>query len=248
MLLVAGLFGFSGAIAHAQTTIESADRAYAEGALAEAGRAYEDALAAGGLTRGEVAHSHLRLAALAALGQEQPRFERHAATALALDPELPAPVLEEAYAARFSELVAEARRLRLLLSEEAGRVSVEVRGSHDVVRTVTLRGPGWTRTLPWQGTRLTVSPPEEARPLRVEGLDAHGNVVAEAGAEPAPAPVATRTESVEELPPEPEPEGDPIVESPWLWIGVGLLAVGIGLVVGLTAFGERFVLDAPVVR
>ncbi|MFK7986871.1 MAG: hypothetical protein AB8I08_12675 [Sandaracinaceae bacterium] len=228
-------------------SLSAADRAYADGALAEAGRAYEDALSAGGLSRAQVAHTHLRLAALAALGQEQARFERHAAAALTLDPELPAPVLEQAYAARFSELVGEARRLRLQLSEADGRVSVEVLGSHELVRTVTLRGHGgWARTLPWQGARLTLAPPEASRPLRVEGVDVHGNTVVTAGVEP-PERAAGRPEAPT-APVEQQSEESAIIESPWLWIGVGILVVGIGLVVGLTAFGERFVLDAPVVR
>jgi hypothetical protein len=47
---------------------------------------------------------------------------------------------------------------------------------------------------------------------------------------------------------EPAAGGPSLVENPWLWVVVGVVVLGVGLAVGVSASGERFVLDAPVVR
>ncbi|HJL18551.1 MAG TPA: hypothetical protein RMH99_23020 [Sandaracinaceae bacterium LLY-WYZ-13_1] len=241
--------------------LRAAEAAYAQGRLAEAGVAYEAAIAAGRLERDGLVRAHLRLGLLARLGAEDDRARRHFVVALALRPDVPAPEALDAEAG-FEALrrARDGERLRAVLetSDPSEPVRVDVRGAPEgLVRTVELSGRGgFARRLRWTGRPLAVEAPAAARPLFVRVLDAHGNRLAEAGTPPAPeapgAPSSERPSSVREPTAEPvgpdDDEGPSLIESPWLWIAVGLVAVGAGVAIGVSASGDRFVLDAPVVR
>jgi tetratricopeptide (TPR) repeat protein len=230
----------------------AADAAYAEGRLSDARDAYARALAAGALEADALVHVHLRLGALAALGQEEARAARHFAAALALAPDAAAPDGLDAEAREAFAAIRHARqgaRLRAVVegADAPAPVRIDVREAPPgLVHALEVRGRGgFSRRLAFRGDAVALDAPAAARPLTVRVLDAHGNVLARAG---APAPDAPPpSEAPPEPPPEPEADAG-LVESPWFWVVVGAVVLGVGLAVGLGASGERYVLDAPVVR
>jgi hypothetical protein len=87
-----------------------------------------------------------------------------------------------------------------------------------------------------------MSPPASALPIEVYLLDPHGNRVARAGIAPIETPEPIRE------PAPPQQAGDDLIESPWLWLGVGLVVGGIAIAIGFSASGDRYLLDSPVIR
>ena len=240
-----------------------ADAAFEEGRVAEAGRAYEDAIESGALDPDGLARASLRLGIVCALGSEDARAGRHFANALALAPSLPTPEgLSDALAARFEALrsAREGRRVRVVVevSGEDAPIGVDVRDAPPgLVRTIEIEGTGLRRTHAWDGVRIDFDVPSASRPIAARALDAHGNVIASAGAraavsnEQSTLTVPALVEPVLAQPglaAETAPDETPLIESPWLWIAVGVVAIAVGVVIGVTASGDRYVLNAPVVR
>jgi hypothetical protein len=219
--------------APARADLEDADRAYDEGRIADAQSAYDDALATGELAPPELARVHLRLGTIAGLDGDAEGVDRHFAIALAIDPALAAPPeLSAALRSRFEALRGPATRVRVARDGAAHELSVEGAPA-GLVLTVEARGTGWSRRFPWQGEPIRVSPPDGALPIEVLVLDPQGNRVAQSG---AAAPVA------------PAP-AENLLESPWLWVGVGAVVLAlVGVLIGVSASGDRYVLGAPVIR
>jgi hypothetical protein len=217
----------------ARAQIGGADRAYDEGRFAEAGRAYEDALATGALDPSGLAHVHLRLGVIAALGGDAALVDRHFVIALAIDPALEAPAeLDPARRARFEAMRGERVRVH------AERTGIVIEGAPaELALSIEARGEGWNRRFPWEGTRITIAPPASALPIDVRLVDPHGNGVARGRIEAPRVIEPPRTDS-----------GEEIIESPWLWVAIGVILLGVGLAIGFSASGERFVLGAPVIR
>lgn len=242
--------------ASAQAPLERADRAYDEGRLADAGLAYDEALATGALDPAALVHVHARLGVLTAMGGQETHAERHFALALALDPALDAPTeLDPTLRARFEALREErdGRRLAVRLEDDGELRTVTVTDAPPrAVRHVVVRGAqGYEQRFEWTGEPLRIDAPEEVLPLEALALDPHGNRLARAGARlgPVPLPPAVAvTESPTSGPAPGENNGRSWFETPWLWIVVGLAVVGVGVAVGLSASGERYVLQAPVIR
>lgn len=225
--------------ARAQSALDAADREYAAGRIAAAGRGYEDALATGDLSPPVLARVHARLGVIAALGDDE-LAARHFALALAIDPALASPSeLDDARRARFEAMRGDGVFVRV---ERVGPgLVIDVVGAPgELARTIEVRGVEWRRRFPWgEGELRTIHPPPSAMPIEVWLLDPHGNRVARAayGALPAAAPVV----------PAPDP-GQALIESPWLWVALGVILLGVGVAIGVSASGERFVLGAPVIR
>lgn len=220
--------------------IGEAEAAFEEGRHEDAERLYRAALESGRLAPPGLARVHLRLAELAALGSTG-AADRHARFALALDPSLALPetIAIDARPTRAARVVLE-------ISGDDAPIGVRVADAPDgLVRVLEVRGAGFERTLSWDGEAREVDPPAEARPIEVRALDAHGNLVAQAGrAAPPPEP---------EPEPGPTPEAaasedTPAIESPWFWVGVGLVVVGVAVAIALSATGTRYLLDAPGIR
>lgn len=223
-------------VSSAAAQLDAADGAYDGGRIAEAGRAYEDALATGELDPRELARAHTRLGVISALGGDFDRMERHFAIALSIDPTLAPPAeLDGARRARFEELRGDRAMVRI--ERRGSEIAIDVEGAHaELARTIEARGRGWTRRFPWEGSPLTIAPPSSALPLEVRLLDGYGNVAARVEIALPPAEPIPRT------------EGDDFIESPWLWIAIGLIVLGAGIAIGVSASGDRWVLGAPVIR
>lgn len=254
-LALAAFLGVFAASAAAQDPLARADRAYDAGRLAEAGVAYESALEGGALDPPELVRVHLRLGVLTAMGGQPSQAERHFALALALDPTLdPPPELDEALAERFVALreTRDGHRLSVRLRASDEGVLLEVRdAAPGAVRQVLARGAGgYEQRFAWEGERLPIDPPAAALPLEVVALDAHGNRLARAGARRGGLPTPRAVSPLDRDGESPAHEGTTPswFETPWLWIVVGLAVLGVGVAVGVSASGERYVLDGPVVR
>lgn len=247
--LVLGAVFWAAAPAAAQDALAGADRAYDEGRLRDAAVAYDDALAAGGLDPARLVRAHLRLGVLSALGGELDRTERHFAAALALDPTRDAPEeLSPELRARF-EALREARggrRLSLSLEREDGAIVITVRDAPEgLARTLEAAGGTWRERVEWTGAPLRLEPPPEALPIEAVLFDAHGNRLARAGARTAPAALV---EASAPLAPGEATGGRNLLESPWLWVAVGAILIGIGVAIAVSASGDRYLLQPPVVR
>lgn len=244
----------------------AADEAFAAGRLDEAAARYGRALESGGLEPDQLAHVHLRLAELAALASLDDEATRHLGAAIAIRPQgalsesAPPALAEEADALRGERV-----RVQLIVSGPDDPVEIAVRDAPEaLVRTLAIRGSGgYARSLPWEGEARSLEVPASARPLEVRALDRHGNTVALAGAlepeiEPEPAeeeplpipdPEDDDGDAPDRVPAGDDPEEGPsLVENPWLWVAVGLVVLGVGVAVGVSASGERFVVGAPEVR
>ena len=245
-------------VAHAQ--LASADAAYASERWAEAGRAYEDALASGGLERQAWVRAHVRLARVSLEGAQPTAARRHLEWALAVEPSLePPPDWPADAAALFTDTrerrraLPEAERMlsaSLTVGAPGAPVQIELHGAPaGLVQTITVTGAELSRTIAYGGQPLVLRLPAETAPWFVRALDAAGNVLTTAGVPAASQAIAPETALEPPTPLEPTPAVEPdLVENPWLWVVVGLLAVGIGVVVGLTAFEERTALGVPVLR
>lgn len=231
-----------------------AERARAEGLLDEAESAFEAALESGRLDPSEVAHAHLRLAELAYLAQASEEGARHLRWALALRPD--APVQDEALPEAMrveaaSVLAARDGALRAVLEVSGPDASVRLHvrdAPEGMVRVVEVAAGEWSRTLAWDDGPVDLEPPAAARAqLSVRVLDAHGNELARAGLAP-PAPVDEPAEpapiELAEIPAS-EPEEN-LIESPWLWVVIGAVLIGVGTGIGLSASGRRYIVGAPV--
>lgn len=231
----------------AQDALEAAGRAYDEGRLEEATRAYREAVRSGALDSSELVRAHLRLGILAALAGALDETERSFTIALALDPIRETPEeLSPELRARFEALCEsrEGRRVTVAISRVDGAIAFEVRDAPEgLARTIEVRGgEGFVARVPYEGAPVHLEPPPGALPIEATLLDQHGNRIARAGARlDAVAVTATR----------PAPEEPPtrnLLESPWLWIVVGAIVIGIGVTVGVSASGDRYLLQPPVIR
>ncbi len=240
------------ATALAQAPLADADRAYDDGRLGEAAHAYDDALATGALDPALLTRAHVRLGVLAALEGEDEATDRHFAIALALDPVRDAPEeLTPELRARFDALreARDGHRLTLAIEMEDEGMHLVVRDAPpDLVQTIVVRGGhGWERRFPWSGEPITIDPPPEAMPVEAFALDAHGNRLARAGAR-IEVPVVLGEPAPLTQPPANGDGGRNLIESPWLWIVVGTIVIGAAVAVGVSASGDRYTLDPPVVR
>ncbi len=234
--------------AAAQDSLAAADRAYDDGHLQEAAREYGDALATGALDPAALVRAHVRLGVLAALEGDTAAMERHFTVALALDPVRDAPEeLSPDLAARFDTLrdAREGRRLALAIDRtDAAGLQLEVRDAPEgLVRTIVVRGGGdWERRFAWEGEPIAIDPPAVALPVEADALDAQGNRLARAGARIA-APVIVRVEEPIEAP-RPGDGARNLIESPWLWVVVGAVILGVAVAVGVSASGDRYLLES----
>ncbi|MGE0788392.1 MAG: hypothetical protein AB7S26_22145 [Sandaracinaceae bacterium] len=242
--------------AHAQAP-SRADGAYDEGRLDDAAALYGVELESGRLEPAELAHVHLRLAELARLASLDADAEQHLRTALSLTPDAEPPEGLAELAARIRAEGVGPVRVLIAISDPSTPARIEVTGApQGLVRTLMVRtGDAEPRAIPWDGT-----PREEpSAPSEVRALDRFGNVVARAGRarasspppeEPVP-PRILETEPGDEQVIEEEQEEDDepsALENPWLWIAVGLVVVGAGVAIGVSASGERYIVGAPIVR
>lgn len=235
--------------------LESADAAYEASRLVPAERAYEIALRSGELGRPELVRAHLRLGVLAILAAEDDRAARHFALALALEPDAAAPPELDASGLEAFEAIRRSgrgARLRAVIetSDATEPVRIDVRGAPlHAVRTVELVGRGgFVHRVSWTGEPVALSVPRQAHPLGVRALDGDGNVLATAGVVRLEAADSVRANPAPTAPPAEVESSPDLIESPWLWIVVGVVVAGVAVAVGVSASGERFVLDAPVVR
>jgi len=208
LLLALVAWACAAAAAAQRSPLEAADVAYARGALGEAGRGYEDALATGSLGPAQLVRAHLRLGVLAALGAEDARAERHFRAALALDPLVEVPdELNLDWRARFEALrrARGGRPLRVVQSVEERRVVLSVRDAPPgLARTLEVRAGAWGRRFPWEGRPIPVTPPEA--PVQAVVLDAYGNRLASA---PAGGEAQAASRTVPEARPSAAAEGGP---------------------------------------
>lgn len=246
----AGVLLATASTALAQGALEAAGRAYDEGRIEEAARAYRDALESGSLEPAGLVRAHLRLGILAALEGDAASTDRSFEIALALDPIRDAPdELSPELRARFDALRAArgGRRVTLVIERVDGGIMLGVRDAPEgLARTIEVRGGGgFEARVAWEGAPIRVDPPVEALPIEAALFDAHGNRIARAGArlDGAVAAVATAASARGQ-----EGPGRNLLESPWLWIVVGAIVIGIGVTVGVSASGDRYVLDPPVIR
>lgn len=247
--LLLGALSLTAAPAAAQDALAAADRAYDDGRLREAAVAYDDAIASGGLDPARLVRAHLRLGVLSALGGELRRTEGHFAAALALDPTGDAPAeLSPELRARF-EALREARggrRLSLSIAREEAAIVITVRDAPEgLARTIEAAGGAWRERVEWTGEPIRLEPPPEALPIEAVLLDAHGNRLARAGARTTSAALV---EASEPAAPEGVTGGRNLLESPWLWVAVGAILIGIGVAIAVSASGDRYLLQPPVVR
>lgn len=238
-----------GSGASAQDALAAADRAYEEGRLREAARAYDDAVRGGGLEPADLVRAHTRLGVLRAMAGDGAGAERHFAIALALDPARDAPEeLDPELRARF-EAVREARdgrRVALAIDAREGALFVEVRDApRGLALAVQIEGASFRERHAWNGAPVRVEPPPGSLPIEAVLLDGHGNRLARAGARSTPA-VLTSTDGAGA--PAEARGGHGLLESPWLWVAVGAIVIGVGVGVAVTASGDRYLLQAPVVR
>ncbi len=229
----------------AQAPLARAEEHFAQGRLVEAQRAYEDALAGGELDEVSLVRAHERLAVIAERNGDMERAARHVEYALALDPHRGAPEgASDALRESHAELSRErgGRRMMLGLADEDSVLQINVlHAPEGLARTIEVRGRDWERRMPWDGFPLMVEPPQEAFPIEAFLYDGYGNLLARSGP-----PTIERRITVER--PRTLPAQESLIESPWLWVIVGLVVIGAGIAIGVSASGDRFVLGAPVIR
>lgn len=233
-------------LARASSPLDAADRAYDEGRIADARRAYEEALELGTLEPSLLVRAYVRLGILAALAGEDALSQRYFEHALALDPVRDTPEeLSPRLRARFEVLRAArgGQRVVLAIDEADDALVLSVRHAPvGLAHGLVVRGAGgFERREAWQGRPVRIEVPDRAGPIEAQLLDVHGNRLARAGARLAPVLAVT-------LPEEPERRGRNLLESPWLWVAVGAIVIGIGVTIGVGASGDRYRLEAPVVR
>jgi hypothetical protein len=210
---------------------------------------YLAALSTGELDAREVARMHAALGVIAAMDHTFERADAHFHAAAALDPAVELTgAIDEGVRERFETIRRARGGLRIALSAERDGSQIVLTARHvpaDLALAIEVRaGETWHRRFPWEGRPLRVEPPAHA--VEVALLDAYGNRIAMASVEaarPAVLPAPALEEPLRERPPEIE-----FLESPWLWIGAALVVIGIGVLVGFTASGDRFVVGPPVVR
>lgn len=245
--LAGAVLAFGGTAFAQEDPLREAAQAYEEGRIAEAARRYHEALGRGGLEPAELVHVHLRLGILAALEGELDESDRRFAMALALDPiREPPEELSPELRERFEALreTQDGRRLTLVIRRTRRGDALRIEARHapeGMAAAIRIRGhEGYAVELPYEGEPIVVEPPAGALPIEVTLFDSHGNRLARAGAR---LPVAVATdEPSEQLPTR------TLLETPWLWVVVGAIVIGIGVTVGVSASGDRYFFEPPVIR
>jgi hypothetical protein len=239
----------------AQDSLESARRAFEEGALDVALERFTDALENPSRDRAELAEIHRYLGVLRVAQGDVESAMREFEYSLALDPNQTAPAeLGAAHRARFDQIRgARTGPIELALSA-SGAVSREASTAVSARLTNAPAGlvasiriasdsTGWQTELAPSATEFRLPPAAWGARDRVtvtaSAVDAHGNVIVAANVELAPAVVAPARETVRPNPHttvvEEEDDGGTIFESPIFWTIAGAVVVAAGVTVVLFA-------------
>lgn len=249
--------------AAAQSPLEVAEALYEQGALSDAIRAYENALANGPHSVEALASAYRNLGILSTITGALPEASAAFARALALDPNVPIPEeLNPGQRTTFLALQRDAQQIEMVLhpsdvsETRSTQIRVELQHAPNGF-AATLRvsaaphgAPPWrTEAAATDGIEIPTAAWRGSRELmvEVEALDSFGNVITSATTtlrtqEPAPQPLGPLTEEVEEVDPITQPsESRSVARSPWLWTGVAAVVLGgVLTAVLMSQRGERY--------
>jgi hypothetical protein len=245
LVVIFSIIVASASAAGAQDSLESARRAFADGALDVAFERFTDALENPTRDRNELAEIHRYLGVLRIAQGDVESGMREFEYSLAIDPNQSAPdELGSAHRARFDSIRGQRTGpIGLELSTD-GAVSRE---APTPIRAELVRAPaglvvavrivsdstGWQTELAPNTNTLNLPPAawgeRERVTLSASGVDSHGNVVVAATLELAPSSVISspvELERTDPVVPEEEDDGGSVFESPIFWTIVGALVVG----------------------